>query len=151
MKHLLTMVCIIAMALLFSAPIYSQDDAASDSLIGTISTIKGSAAEVIGANLQAETYDENDNIVTISYSVVMDENGKEIAEKFDGKEIQVIGTIAESTDGSAKSSITIASYEAIADEDFSEPTEDATDTEAPDVDVSYEEAPEEGTMESTNN
>ena len=115
----------------------------SDSLIGIVSASRDASGAISSANLEAETYDESDNIVTLVYKVEMDDVGKQLAEKFDGAEVRVTGTIKEATAGSKERSITVLTYEGTSEEVPMEPEFDSAspDADVPDIDF----GPEDGT------
>ncbi len=80
----------------------------ADSLVGMLTVTTDEAGTITGATLSAETYDESDNVNTVTYQVVMDETGKAMAEAMGGSEVKVTGTISSSDE---KQTITVASYE----------------------------------------
>jgi hypothetical protein len=65
----------IIFSILFSVSISAQETEVNDSLIGILSVSKDAGGNITGASLEAETYDENDNVVTVSYRIEMDETG----------------------------------------------------------------------------
>jgi hypothetical protein len=80
----------------------------ADSIVGMLAVTTDEAGAITGATLSAETYDESDNVNTVTYKVVMDETGKAMAEAMGGSEVKVSGTISASED---EQTITVSSYE----------------------------------------
>ncbi len=70
---------------------YAQDG--NDSLTGIVTVTRGAEGEISSVSLNAESYDENDDIVSVSYKIELDEMGKQLGEKHDGEEVQVTGTL----------------------------------------------------------
>ncbi|MDN5280213.1 MAG: hypothetical protein PWR01_4178 [Clostridiales bacterium] len=135
----------IIFSILFSVSISAQETEVNDSLIGILSVSKDAGGNITGASLEAETYDENDNVVTVSYRIEMDETGKQLAQQHDGAEVNVTGTIKEAKEGSNDRSMTVVSFEATSDEVPMEPAYDEPiiESDVPDIDETYEEVTEE--------
>lgn len=135
----------IIFSILFSVSISAQETEVNDSLIGILSVSKDASGNITGASLEAETYDENDNVVTVSYRIEMDETGKQLAQQHDGAEVNVTGTIKEAKEGSNDRSMTVVSFEATSDEVPMEPAYDEPiiESDVPDIDETYEEVTEE--------
>lgn len=143
MRFKLIAVCLIAF-LMFSANGFCQESSGKDSLIGLLSATRDTTGSISGAALEAETYDENDNVVTVTYSILMDETGKALAEKFDGAEVKVTGTIKDSPEAGKSRSIVVTSFEGTSEEIPTEPLEEelGTEADAPDIDLSGDDAPD---------
>ena len=118
----------------------------SDSLIGVISANRDANGAITSANLEAETYDESDNIVTLVYKIEMDDVGRQLAEKYDGAEVQITGTIKEATSDNKERSIVVKTFEGTSEEVPMEPEVDLVDpsTDVPDIDFGPEEGTEAG-------
>jgi hypothetical protein len=141
--RLSTTILFLLLVLTLSLPTLAQE--ASDSLIGIVSTSLDAAGNITGATLEAETYDENDNIVTIVYQIEMNDTGKQLAEKFDGAEVKVTGTIK--IDNGTSRTISVTSYESSSPEVPEEPVDEGliSPEDAPDIDVGSEDGGEIGT------
>jgi hypothetical protein len=107
MRIKITLFTTILLILTFAAGAYAQAD---DSLIGVVTATRNEANEIISATFEAEAYDDNDEIISISYNIELEEVGKELAANHDGEEVKVTGTISKDADGNK--TILVSSYEA---------------------------------------
>ncbi len=130
---LMTTILVLFLALITVSPITAQD--ASDSLIGIVSASLDAAGNIVGATLEAETYDDSDNVVSIVYQIEMNDTGKQLAEKFDGAEVKVTGTIK--ADNGTSRTIIVSAFEATSEEVPMEPVDEEliSPEDAPDIDV----------------
>jgi hypothetical protein len=91
---LITMIALF-ISLTLSMASYAQDG--TDRLTGIVTVTRGAEGEISSVTLNAESYDENDDIVSVTYKIELDEMGKQLGEKHDGEEVQVTGTIKADT------------------------------------------------------
>ncbi len=91
MKLKLITIIALFISLTLSMASYAQDG--NDSLTGIVTVTRGAEGEISSVSLNAESYDENDDIVSVSYKIELDEMGKQLGEKHDGEEVQVTGTL----------------------------------------------------------
>lgn len=109
-----------------------------DSLIGIISAARDTAGNLTGITLEAETYDENDNVVTLVYQLEMNDMARQLAENYDGAEVKVTGQINNAADN--QKTIVITSFEGTSEEVPMEPVEDEMlpADDLPDIDAGTE-------------
>lgn len=108
----------------FSSASFAQNTG-NDSLIGIISVTRDATGAITGATLEAETYDDNDNVVSNIYTIVLNDVSKPLVEANEGLEVNVTGTISESKEPGKSGTITITSCEKLTEEVLPEPVDDA--------------------------
>lgn len=109
-----------------------------DSLIGIISAARDAAGAVTGITLEAETYDDNDNVVTLVYQLEMNDMARQLAENYDGAEVKVTGQIKIAADN--EKTIAVTAFEGTSEEVPMEPvdTELLPHDDLPDIDSGSE-------------
>jgi hypothetical protein len=134
---------LLALALLFALNLVVVFSAgaqtANDSLIGIISASRDASGAITGATLEAETYDDNDNVLVMVYRIEMDDIGKKLAEEYDGAEVKVTGLIKSAAEGahSKDKTIVVAAYESLVDDIPSEPVDDGSLLEIEGQDIDF--------------
>ena len=123
---------------LFLAPLAMAEES-NDSITGILSIEKNETGEITSISLSAESYDENDTLTQTSFEIPVNETTKEMAQKCEGKEIEVFGTITESE---SKNELNVSSYQlvnakesedTIPEENLDDISSDSDDTEAIDI------------------
>ena len=108
-------------------------------ITGILSIEKNETGEITSISLSAESYDENDTLTQTSFEIPVNETTKEMAQKCEGKEIEVFGTITESE---SKNELNVSSYQlvnakesedTIPEENLDDISSDSDDTEAIDI------------------
>lgn len=109
-----------------------------DSLIGIISATRDAAGTLTGVTLEAETYDEHDNVITLVYQLEIDDITRQLAENYDGAEVKVTGQIKSEAD--SRKTITVTSFEGTSEEIPMEPVDNGllTHDDLPDIDSGNE-------------